>query len=115
MDFILVKLNKLEEIDAKLDGDTKNVKCLEVKLKSLTVELQKTNDTQAMQESNINHIEQSAQFNDNRLDTAEANIAKVKQDSQDSTEQINKKLLYLEVYSTRENLNSQEYLSNSNN
>ena len=40
MDFILVKPNKLEEIDAKLDGVVKNVKSLEVK--SLIVELQKT-------------------------------------------------------------------------
>ena len=30
-----------------------------------------------MQESKINDIEQSSQFNDNRLNTAEANIAKL--------------------------------------
>ena len=41
MDFILVKLNKREEIDAKLNGVIKNVKSLEVK--SLNVELQKKN------------------------------------------------------------------------
>ena len=59
MDFIFVKLNKPEEIDAKLDDVIKNIKSLEVK--SLNVEFQKTKDTKAMQESKTNNIEQSAQ------------------------------------------------------
>ena len=58
MDFILVKLNKPEETDAKLDGVTKNVKSFEVK--SLNVELQKTKAAKAMQESKINDKEQSS-------------------------------------------------------
>ena len=52
-----------------------------------------------------NFIPESAQLNDNSMETVEAIVAKVMQNSLNSSEQMEKKLLsYLETYSRRANL-----------
>ena len=104
IDSILKKLNKLEDIDSKLDGVIANVKALEVKVNHLSVDLQQIKDTQVKHDEKINGLEESSQFNDERLCTAEANIAKAEEVSNKYTDAVRKDLLYLETYSRRENL-----------
>ena len=104
IDSILKKLSKLEDIDTKLDGVIANVKALEVKVNHLSVDLQQIKDTQVKHDEKINALEVSSQFNDERLSTAEANIAKAEEVSKKYTDAVRKDLLYLETYSRGENL-----------
>ena len=76
IDCILKKRSKLEDIDSKLDDVIANVKALEVKVNHLNVDLQQIKDTQVKHDEKINALEESSQFNDERLSIAEANIVK---------------------------------------
>ncbi len=78
IDCILAKLNKLEDIDTKLDGVIANVKALEEKVNHLRVDLQKIKDAQVKHDEKIKALEESSQFNDEKLKTAEANIERPK-------------------------------------
>ena len=81
IDSILAQLKTLNEINLKLDRVTANVKALDGKVQSLSVEFQQIKDKQLMQDKKINALEESTQFNDNRLETIQANITKVEEDS----------------------------------
>ncbi|XP_078375810.1 uncharacterized protein LOC144659258 [Oculina patagonica] len=86
------------------DGVIANVKALEEKVNHLSVDLQEIKDAQAKHGEKIKALEESSQFNDDRLNTAEANIEKAKVVSKEYTDAVKKDLLYLETYSRRENL-----------
>ena len=104
VDLILLKLNKLDLLEQKLDEVSTAVSSLKRSVAALETDVASVKEKQKLSEDNIKEIEKNLEFTSQRSDEFEKALAKEKESCEQEFSDVRKKVLYLEAYSRRENL-----------
>ena len=104
VDLILLKLNKLDLLEKKLDEVSTAVSSLKRSVAALETDVASVKEKQKLSEDNIKEIEKNLEFTSKRSDDFEKALAKEKESCEQEFSDVRKKVLYLEAYSRRENL-----------
>ena len=101
---ILLKLEKLDLLEQKLDEVSTTVLSLKRSVASLELDVASVKEKQKLSEDNMKEIEENVEFTSKRCDDFEKALAKEKENCKQEFSDFRKKILYLEAYSRRENL-----------
>ena len=101
LDLILLKLISL---DSKMEELNLTVKAMQDKVSIMETEIASIQDRQRTLDGKFSHMEKNAQFEDEQIIELETALQASMDNRKDEVSEYRKQVLYLEVYSQRENL-----------
>ena len=101
LDLILLKLISL---DSKMEELNLTVKAMQDKVSIMETEIASIQDRQRTLDGKFSHMEKNAQFEDEQIIELETALQASMDNRKDEVSEYRKQVLYLEVYSRRENL-----------
>ena len=104
LDAVEVKINKLDNIESKIENFGRKLTEIEKSVASQRCELDTSKEKQVKMQSSLNELKENVGFNDERVAKLEVKSAELEQALAIAKEDLERRSLYLEAYSRRENL-----------
>ena len=98
------KMNKLDSIEGKIETFSSRLSDIEKSVSLLKCEVNSSKEKQAELQRSVDEVKDCVDYAHGRTDTLEVKSYKLEFDFKEAKEDLRKKILYLEVYSRRENL-----------
>ena len=98
------KINKLDNIESKIENFGRKLTEIEKSVASQRCELDASKEKQVKMQRSLNELKENVSFNDERVDKLEVKSVELEQALAIAKEDLERRSLYLEAYSRRENL-----------